>query len=290
MILGQAAYQLVITFILYYGIPKHWFDSFTAKDQLLPEEINTMVFNTFVWMQIFNQWNNRRLDNRFNIFEGLTKNWIFVAISILMCGGQILIIFVGGAAFQIAKQGQDGSQWIMAVVLGFLSIPMGVVLRLIPDEAIAAMMPGFLKNRARRVPGLTVSDEEMGQYPEPLAELRDELKFIRRMKGGRLNNLKFKIQQRTETVLRQRSRSPSHSRSDSTKAPRTPTLEESGELRAPTLERQRTRSTRSRSNSALGAPTVMAGIVAAGVAAGWSATGRVNAEERSADEDSTGER
>ncbi|PHH74996.1 hypothetical protein CDD80_2719 [Ophiocordyceps camponoti-rufipedis] len=292
MILGQTAYQLVITFILYYGIPQHWFDPFTIRDELLPEEVNTMVFNTFVWMQIFNQWNNRRLDNRFNIFEGLSKNWIFVVISILMCGGQVLIIFIGGAAFQIAKQGQDGSQWLMAVVLGLLSIPMGVVLRLIPDEAIAALIPGFLKNRARRVPGLTVSDEEMGQYPEPLADLRDQLKFMRRMKGGRLNNLKFKIQQRTETVLRQRSRSPSHSRSDSTKAPRTPTREDStGDVRASTPEsRHRAWSTRSRSNSALGAPTVMAGIVAAGVAAGWSPTGRVNAEENTTDEKGSGSR
>ncbi|RDA86693.1 hypothetical protein CP532_5023 [Ophiocordyceps camponoti-leonardi (nom. inval.)] len=276
MIVGQAAYQLVITFLLYYGIPQHWFDPFTTNDQPTPEEINTMVFNTFVWMQIFNQWNNRRLDNRFNIFEGLTKNWIFVVISLLMCGGQVLIIFVGGAAFQIASRKQDSSQWAMAVLLGFLSIPMGVVLRLIPDEAIAALVPGFLRNRGRTVPGLTVSDEEMGQYPEPLAEVRDELKFIRRMKGGRLNNLRFKIQQHTETVLRQRSRSPSHSRSDSTKTAAREDGGGGGGLESDL--KQRWGSTRSRSNSALGAPTVMAGIVAAGVAAGWSPTGRVNAE------------
>ncbi|RDA92486.1 hypothetical protein CP533_6420, partial [Ophiocordyceps camponoti-saundersi (nom. inval.)] len=273
MILGQAAYQLVITFLLYYGIPQHWFDPFTTNDQPLPEEVNTMVFNTFVWMQIFNQWNNRRLDNRFNIFEGLTKNWIFLVISLLMCGGQVLIIFFGGAAFQIASRRQDSSQWAMAVLLGLLSIPMGVVLRLIPDEAIAALVPGFLRNRGRTVPGLTVSDEEMGQYPEPLAEVRDELKFIRRMKGGRLNNLRFKIQQHTETVLRQRSRSPSHSRSDSMKM----STREDGGIESEL--KQRWGSTRSRSNSALGAPTVMAGIVAAGVAAGWSPTGRVTSEE-----------
>ncbi|RCI10110.1 hypothetical protein L249_8456 [Ophiocordyceps polyrhachis-furcata BCC 54312] len=279
MIVGQAAYQLVITFLLYYGIPQHWFDPFTTNDQPRPEEINTMVFNTFVWMQIFNQWNNRRLDNRFNIFEGLTKNWIFVVISLLMCGGQVLIIFVGGAAFQIASRKQDSSQWAMAVLLGFLSIPMGVVLRLIPDEAIAALVPGFLRNRGRTVPGLTVSDEEMGQYPKPLAELRDELKFIRRMKGGRLNNLRFKIQQHTETVLRQRSRSPSHSRSDSTKTAAGREEGGGGGIESDLKQRWGGGSTRSRSNSALGAPTVMAGIVAAGVAAGWSPTGRVtNAE------------
>lgn len=223
---------------------------------------------------------NRRLDNKFNIFEGLTKNWFFIAISAIMCGGQVLIIFVGGAAFSIAPQGQDAALWGIAIILGVFSIPVGVVIRLIPDGVIEALIPDFLKQRAHGVPGLTVSDEEMDMYPEPLADLRDELNFLRRMKGGRLNNLKFAIQHPKET-LRQRSRSPSHSRAGSVNAPATPTRENSLEVRATTPEsRNRSKSARSRSNSALGAPTVMAGIVAAGVAAGWSPMGRVSAEDR----------
>jgi Ca2+-transporting ATPase len=53
MIIGQAIYQLLITFLIYFG-----------KQNVLPaydehvsdDEIQTLVFNTFVWMQIFNQW------------------------------------------------------------------------------------------------------------------------------------------------------------------------------------------------------------------------------------------
>jgi P-type Ca2+ transporter type 2C len=52
MILGQAVYQLAITFLIYYGganvLP---FDDDASKSQ-----VQTLVFNTFVWMQIFNQW------------------------------------------------------------------------------------------------------------------------------------------------------------------------------------------------------------------------------------------
>ncbi|XP_044716208.1 e1-E2 ATPase domain-containing protein [Hirsutella rhossiliensis] len=278
MILGQALYQLAITLLLYYGVPKGLIDGIISNDPLPSDQVNTLVFNTFVWMQIFNQWNNRRLDNKFNIFEGLTKNWFFIAISAIMCGGQVLIIFVGGAAFQIARDGQDAALWGIAIILGVFSIPVGVVLRLIPDGVMEALVPDFLKQRAHGVPGLTVSDEEMDMYPEPLADVRDELNFLRRMKGGRLNNLKFAIQHPKET-LRQRSRSPSHSRSGSVNAPQTPTREDSFGSRAATPDsRQRSKSTRSRSNSALGAPTVMAGIVAAGVAAGWSPMGRVSPE------------
>jgi Ca2+-transporting ATPase len=196
-----------------------------------------------------------------------------------MCGGQVLIIFVGGAAFQIAKDGQDPALWGIALILGAISIPVGVVIRLIPDWVLLALIPNFLKQRAHKVPGLTVSDEEMDMYPEPLADVRDELNFLRRMKGGRLNNLRFAIAHPKETLIR--SRSPSHSRSNSVHASPAPEREDSfGTSRAATPDsRQRSRSNRSRSNSALGAPTVMAGIIAAGVAAGWSPVGRQNPEE-----------
>ncbi|KAF9876049.1 calcium-translocating P-type ATPase [Colletotrichum karsti] len=280
MILGQAVYQLAITFMCFYGK-----ESIVPGPEHIPDEqIATMVFNTFVWMQIFNQWNNRRLDNHFNIFEGLTKNYFFIAISTIMIGGQVLIVFFGGAAFQIADEGQSAIQWAMAVILGAISIPFGVVIRLIPDSFVEGLVPEYLKRRAKdTVPGLTVSDEEQFEmYPAPLSDVRDELAFIKRMKGGRLNNLKFAVQHPRETFAR--SRSPSHSRSNSIKAPSTPTREDSfGSLAQTPDSRKRSRSSRSRSNSALGAPTVMAGIVAAGIAANWSPADR--RPRRESDED-----
>lgn len=206
-----------------------------------------------------------------------------------MCGGQVLIIFVGGHAFQIAEDGQESTLWAIAIVLGFLSIPVGVIIRLIPDRVMLALVPEFLKRRAQNVPGLTISDEEMEMYPTPLADVRDELNFLRRMKGGRLNNLKFAIQHPKETLM-SRSRSPSHSRSqsrshsrsNSVNPPQTPTQDEGGFVSpvATPDSRKRSKSTRSRSNSALGAPTVMAGIVAAGVAAGWHPMARPEGEDQ----------
>ena len=52
MIIGESIYQLVITFLLYFG-------SYSILSYQSDREINqvpTLVFNTFVWMQIFNQW------------------------------------------------------------------------------------------------------------------------------------------------------------------------------------------------------------------------------------------
>jgi len=53
MIIGQAIYQLLITFLIYFGAP----GILPAYDPIVEHsEIETLVFNTFVWMQIFNQW------------------------------------------------------------------------------------------------------------------------------------------------------------------------------------------------------------------------------------------
>jgi Ca2+-transporting ATPase len=54
MILGQAIYQLTITFILYFGGRSVLPD--TGEYVLDEKMLSTLVFNTFVWMQIFNQW------------------------------------------------------------------------------------------------------------------------------------------------------------------------------------------------------------------------------------------
>jgi len=220
------------------------------------------------------------LDNGFNIFEGITKNLYFIGISCIMCGGQILIIFVGGKAFSIADYKQTGALWACAIVLGFLSIPVGMIIRLIPDALILRLIPDYLKRRAHsKAPGINISDDEerYAGYIEPLAEVRDELAWLKRVKGGRINNLKFAIKNPRETFMPRKS--PSHSREHSKsnsihRLPVTPTREDSfGSQIAPTPDsRRRSRSmrSRSRSNSALGAATVMTGIVAGSIAAGWS--------------------
>lgn len=208
-----------------------------------------------------------------------------------MCGFQVLIVFVGNVAFKIAEapagtsDPQGPTLWAVAIVLGFVSIPFGMVIRLIPDSLLLKLIPDYLKRR-RSVPGLAVTDEEaFSAYPPIFGEVRDELTFLKRFKGGRLNNLRFAMTHPRE--LMQRSRSPSHSRANSVAAPQTPNREDSlGSNGAPAASpekepRKRSRSMRSRSNSALGAPTVMAGIVAAGVAAGWSPMDRSTSREES---------
>lgn len=127
MIVGQSIYQLAVTFVLYFAGARI-FPSYSE------EELRTIIFNTFVWMQIFNEFNNRRLDNHFNIFEGIHRNQFFIFINLLMVGLQIAIVFVGGQAFSIISGGISGTQWALCIVLAVLCMPYAVLVRLFPDE------------------------------------------------------------------------------------------------------------------------------------------------------------
>ena len=138
MITGQAIYQLVVTFILYFAGPEIL--SYDRQDETQMLELDTLIFNTFVWMQIFNEFNNRRLDNKFNIFEGIHRNQFFIFINCLMVGLQVAIIFVGSRAFEIKPGGLDGTQWAISLVCAILCLPWAIAIRMFPDEWFASIV------------------------------------------------------------------------------------------------------------------------------------------------------
>lgn len=88
-------------------------------------------------MQIFNELNNRRLDNHLNIFEGITKNYWFIGINCIIIGGQILIIFVGGVAIGVTPL--NGIQWAVCLICAVVTLPVGALLRFLPDEYFAVV-------------------------------------------------------------------------------------------------------------------------------------------------------
>jgi Ca2+-transporting ATPase len=82
--------------------------------------------------------------------EGLHRNWLFIAVSSIMMGAQILIMFVGGRAFSITKL--TGDQWGYSLTLGAISIPVGFLLQAVPDIVVEKPMAyvGGLLERVRR--------------------------------------------------------------------------------------------------------------------------------------------
>ena len=188
-----------------------------------------------------------------------------------------MIIFVGGDAFSVSRI--NGPQWAVGLVLGVISVPVAIVLRLIPDEFIMKLIPTFWKWHDNKSPEVVVSDENRRfEWNPALDEIRDQLSFIKTVRGGRLRNLKHKLLHPEELLP---SRSASRSRDRSSSTPATPTIGSSNSTTAATSrpaspspeqqqQQQRTnrRRTYSRSSSFLPA-AAMAGVVAGSVA-GWS--------------------
>eukprot|EP01091_Cochliopodium_minus_P014751 TRINITY_DN505_c0_g1_i1.p1 TRINITY_DN505_c0_g1~~TRINITY_DN505_c0_g1_i1.p1 ORF type:complete len:1009 (-),score=313.19 TRINITY_DN505_c0_g1_i1:89-3070(-) len=136
-ILGQAICQLIIMFFLmylphripYFGLPPP--GSWTTFQTDLHQ---TLIFNTFVWCQIFNEFNARKLGNELNVFVGLFGNTIFVGVLIFTVTVQILIVqFAGRFASCVPL---SFTQWVACVFIGSSSVPVGFLLRLIPISTI----------------------------------------------------------------------------------------------------------------------------------------------------------
>jgi Ca2+-transporting ATPase len=78
MILGQSTYQ-VTTLLILNSLGHRILGLDHKEDRVL----TTVVFNTFVFTQIFNSLNCRRLDNKLNIFEGILRNRCFIVITLI---------------------------------------------------------------------------------------------------------------------------------------------------------------------------------------------------------------
>jgi Ca2+-transporting ATPase len=130
MIIGQAIFQLTVTLIMHFVKAPGFLD---YEDEVR----RSVVFNTFVWMQIFNEFNNRRLDNKFNVLTGLHRNWFFIGINIIMVGAQAVIANYGGVAFSIVPI--NGVQWAICIVVAAFSLPWAMVIRTFPDPWFAAI-------------------------------------------------------------------------------------------------------------------------------------------------------
>ena len=137
MIIGQSIFQLVVSLVLYFAGPEIL--NYDRNDPNKMIELNTIIFNCFVWMQIFNEFNNRRLDNKFNIFEGIHRNFFFIGINAIMVGLQVAIVFVGSEAFQITPGGLNGTQWAISIITALMCWPWAVLVRLFPDPWFAVI-------------------------------------------------------------------------------------------------------------------------------------------------------
>ncbi|OWM71611.1 hypothetical protein CDL15_Pgr005798 [Punica granatum] len=119
-IAAQAAYQMAVLLTLQF-----WGESIFNVSY----EVNqTLIFNTFVLCQVFNEFNARKLEKK-NVFEGIHQNKLFIGIIFITIVVQAVMIFLKGFA---DTERLTWGQWGACIGIGAVSWPIGFIVRFIP--------------------------------------------------------------------------------------------------------------------------------------------------------------
>ncbi|GMQ07310.1 hypothetical protein CsSME_00051556 [Camellia sinensis var. sinensis] len=95
---------------------------------------NTLIFNAFVLCQVFNEFNARKPDE-INIFEGVTRNYLFMGIVGLTVVLQVIIIMFLGKFTSTVRL--NWKLWLVSIAIGFMSWPLAMLGKLIPVPEMA---------------------------------------------------------------------------------------------------------------------------------------------------------
>nr|XP_034962102.1 plasma membrane calcium-transporting ATPase 2 isoform X3 [Zootoca vivipara] len=170
-ILGHAVYQLTLIFTLLF-VGEKMFEIDSGRNAPLhspPSEHYTIIFNTFVMMQLFNEINARKIHGERNVFDGIFRNPIFCTIVLGTFVVQIVIVQFGGKPFSCSPLELD--QWMWCVFIGLGELVWGQIIATIPTSRLK-----FLKEAG----GLTFKEEspqeEMNEDVEEIDHAERELR------------------------------------------------------------------------------------------------------------------
>ncbi|XP_038603582.1 plasma membrane calcium-transporting ATPase 3 isoform X5 [Tachyglossus aculeatus] len=170
-ILGHAVYQLTIIFTLLF-VGEIFFDIDSGRNAPLhspPSEHYTIIFNTFVMMQLFNEINARKIHGERNVFDGIFGNPIFCTIVLGTFGVQIVIVQFGGKPFSCSPLTTE--QWLWCLFVGVGELVWGQVIATIPTSQLKCL------KEAGHGPGKDeITDEEMAEDEEEIDHAERELR------------------------------------------------------------------------------------------------------------------
>ncbi|CAO2636939.1 Plasma membrane calcium-transporting ATPase 4 [Lemmus lemmus] len=165
-ILGHAVYQLTVVFVLVFAGDR-LFDIDSGRKAPIhspPSQHYTIVFNTFVLMQLFNEINSRKIHGEKNVFAGIYRNAIFcsVVLGTFIC--QILIVEFGGTPFSCTSLSLE--QWMWCLFIGFGELLWGQVISAIPTQSLK-----FLKEAGHGAAKDEITKDAEGLEEIDLAEM-----------------------------------------------------------------------------------------------------------------------
>ncbi|XP_042180825.1 plasma membrane calcium-transporting ATPase 2 isoform X6 [Oncorhynchus tshawytscha] len=171
-ILGHGIYQLVIIFSLLF-VGEQIFDIDSGRHAPLhspPSEHYTIIFNTFVLMQLFNEINARKIHGERNVFDGIFRNPIFCSIVFGTFAIQIVIVQFGGKPFSCTPL--DLEKWGWCTFLGLGELVWGQVIATIPNSKLRFLRGAGQLTKKNEMPG----DEDMNEDNEEIDHAERELR------------------------------------------------------------------------------------------------------------------
>ncbi|XP_065740914.1 plasma membrane calcium-transporting ATPase 2 isoform X13 [Phocoena phocoena] len=170
-ILGHAVYQLTLIFTLLF-VGEKMFQIDSGRNAPLhspPSEHYTIIFNTFVMMQLFNEINARKIHGERNVFDGIFRNPIFCTIVLGTFTIQIVIVQFGGKPFSCSPLQLD--QWLWCIFIGMGELVWGQVIATIPTSRLK-----FLKEAGRLTQKEEIPEEELNEDVEEIDHAERELR------------------------------------------------------------------------------------------------------------------
>ncbi|XP_022418526.1 plasma membrane calcium-transporting ATPase 2 isoform X7 [Neophocaena asiaeorientalis asiaeorientalis] len=170
-ILGHAVYQLTLIFTLLF-VGEKMFQIDSGRNAPLhspPSEHYTIIFNTFVMMQLFNEINARKIHGERNVFDGIFRNPIFCTIVLGTFTIQIVIVQFGGKPFSCSPLQLD--QWLWCIFIGLGELVWGQVIATIPTSRLK-----FLKEAGRLTQKEEIPEEELNEDVEEIDHAERELR------------------------------------------------------------------------------------------------------------------
>lgn len=125
-ILVQSSYQLaLLSWLLLRGAK--FFNVMDGEEQHF-----TIIFNAFVFCQIFNEFNSRSINNNWAVLAGLSTNPMFQFVVVFTVAAQYVIVQYGGDFTKTLPLTEE--QWIITTLMGAVVLPLGVFMRLLPPR------------------------------------------------------------------------------------------------------------------------------------------------------------
>lgn len=120
-LLAQALYQIAVLLTLQFRGESIFNVSEKVKD--------TLIFNSFVLCQVFNEFNSRKLEKK-NVFKGIHKNRLFLGIIGITIVLQVMMVeFLRKFA---DTERLNWIQWGACILIAAMSWPIGFFVKLIP--------------------------------------------------------------------------------------------------------------------------------------------------------------